>query len=48
MEWDTTVYFAEMEAFPVNVVGRVGFLDHLQVGLVDYDQLLYVGPLESV
>lgn len=47
IEWDTVVYFAEMENFPVNVVGRVGFLDHLQFGLVDYDQLLYLGPFEA-
>jgi hypothetical protein len=47
IEWDTVVYFAEMENFPVNVVGRVGFLDHLQFGLVDYEQLLYLGPFEA-
>lgn len=47
IEWDTVVYFAEMETFAINVVGRVGFLDHLRVGLVDYEQLLYVGPFES-
>ena len=44
LEWDTTVYFAEPENFPVNVVGRIGFLDHMQVGLVDYEQLLYLNP----
>ncbi|MEW6209748.1 MAG: hypothetical protein AB1631_15400 [Acidobacteriota bacterium] len=27
IEWDTVVYFAEPENFPVNVVGRVGFPD---------------------
>jgi hypothetical protein len=47
IEWDTVVYFAEMENFPVNVVGRVRFLDHLQFGLVDYEQLLYLGPFEA-
>ncbi len=31
LEWSAVVYFAEVETFPVNVVGRVGFLDHLQV-----------------
>src|SRR5436853_2655945 len=44
MEWNAIVYFAEPENFPVNVVGRIGFLDHLQIGLVDYEQLLYIGP----
>lgn len=48
LEWETTVYFAEPEDFPVNVVGRVGFLDHLQVGLVDYEQLLYLSPYASI
>ena len=46
LQWDTTVYFAEPEDFPVNVVGRIGFLDHLQIGIVDYDQLLYFSPYE--
>jgi hypothetical protein len=47
LEWSAVVYFAEVETFPVNVVGRVGFLDHLQVGLVDYDQMLYIGPHDA-
>jgi hypothetical protein len=47
LQWDTTVYFAEPEDFPVNVVGRIGFLDHLQIGLVDYEQLFYFGPYQA-
>lgn len=47
LEWQTTVFFAEPEDFPINVVGRIGFLDHLRVGLVDYEQLLYLGPYEA-
>ena len=43
LEWEAVVYFAEPEAFDINVVGRVGFLDRLQVGIVDYEQLLYLG-----
>lgn len=39
----TVTYFAEPESFPVNVVGRAGFLDHLRVGLVDYEHVLYLG-----
>lgn len=42
-EWQTVVYFAEMEAFALNVVGRTGFLDRLQLGIVDYEQLVYLG-----
>lgn len=48
LEWETTVYFAEPDDFPINVVGRIGFLDHLQVGLVDYEQLLYLNPYGTV
>lgn len=48
LEWQTTVYFAEPGNFPVNVVGRVGFLDHVQAGLVDYEQLLYLNPYPAV
>lgn len=48
LEWQTTVFFAEPEDFPINVVGRTGFLNYLQVGLVDYAQLLYLGPYEAV
>ncbi|MBS1808381.1 MAG: hypothetical protein JST84_09335 [Acidobacteria bacterium] len=47
LEWQTTIFFAEPENFPINVVGRIGFLDRLQVGLVDYEQLLYLGPYEA-
>ena len=43
LEWQAVVYFAEMEAFGLNVVGRTGFLDRLQIGIVDYEQLLYLG-----
>ena len=43
MEWQAVVYFAEHEAFRTSVVGRTGFLDHLKVGIVDYEQLLYLG-----
>ena len=42
LEWQATVYFAEPSNFPVNVVGRIGFLDHIRMGLVDYDRVLYL------
>lgn len=42
MEWSAIVYFAQDEDFPVNVVGRAGFLNFLKIGLVDYEQTLYV------
>ncbi len=45
LEWNATVYFAKDESFPVSVVGRLGFLDRLKIGLIDYQQLLYIGSL---
>lgn len=47
LEWLATVYFAADEHFPVNVVGRIGFLDRLRVGLVDYEQLLYLNAYDE-
>lgn len=44
MEWTAAIYFAQDESFPVNVVGRAGFLNFIKIGLVDYEQLLYVTP----
>lgn len=43
LEWQAVVYFAEPEIFNINVVGRVGFLDRLKIGIVDYEQMLYLG-----
>ncbi|HLG14886.1 MAG TPA: hypothetical protein VJH03_10355 [Blastocatellia bacterium] len=43
LEWQAVVYFAEPDGFSLNVVGRVGFLDRLQLGIVDYEQQLYLG-----
>lgn len=48
LEWETVVYFAEPDNFPINVIGRIGFLDHVQAGLVDYEQLLYLNPYPIV
>ena len=47
LEWQAIVYFAADENFPVNVVGRVGFLDRLRVGVVDYEQLLYLAAYDE-
>lgn len=47
LEWQAFVYFAEDNSFPVNVVGRVGFLDRLRVGVVDYEQLLYIAAYDE-
>lgn len=47
-EWHAVVYFAEHEGFRTSVVGRVGFLDRLKVGIVDYEQLLYLGLYDDI
>jgi predicted aspartyl protease len=47
LEWQAVVHFASDENFPVNVVGRVGFLDRLRVGVVDYEQLLYLAAYDE-
>jgi hypothetical protein len=41
------VYFAEDQYFPVNVVGRAGFLDRLKIAPVDYEQMLYLDSYEG-
>lgn len=47
LEWQTEVFFAEDEGFPVNVVGRVGFLDRLRFALTDYEQLLCLSAYDE-
>ncbi|MCI0338042.1 MAG: hypothetical protein L0226_10720 [Acidobacteria bacterium] len=42
IEITTTVYFAADESFSRNVLGRQGWLDHMRLGLVDYDGKLYL------
>jgi len=41
---DTLVYFADEPDFRRNVLGRQGWLDRFQLGLVHYDAKLYLGP----
>jgi hypothetical protein len=45
LEWNSTVFFAKDENFPVSVIGQNGFLDRLKIGLVDYEQMLYLGEV---
>lgn len=42
LEWEATVYFVPDKLFPVSVLGRIGFLDRLKIGLIDYEQILYL------
>jgi hypothetical protein len=40
--FDVTVYFAAFEAFSRNVLGRRGWLDQVQLALVEYESTLYL------
>jgi hypothetical protein len=40
--FDVTVYFAAFESFTRNVLGRRGWLDQVQLGLVEYESTLYL------
>ena len=42
IEFDALVFFAAEESFNRNVIGRFGGLDHLRIGLVDYEGKLYL------
>jgi len=42
MEWTATIYFAQDESVPVSVLGRAGFVNILKIGLIDYEQTLFV------
>ena len=45
--FDVTVYFAAPESFTRNVLGRRGWLDRVQLGLVEYESKLYVSPYDG-
>lgn len=45
--WDALVYFAADPAFRRNVLGRQGWLERVQVALVDYERTLYLSPYGS-
>ncbi|MFN7945888.1 MAG: hypothetical protein U0Z53_11090 [Blastocatellia bacterium] len=42
IEVTATVYFAAEKNFPINVLGRQGWLDRVRLGLVDYEGRLYL------
>jgi len=47
IEFPAVVFFAQDPAFSRNFLGRLGWLDRLRIGIVDYDRLLLVGSYES-
>jgi hypothetical protein len=40
--FDVTVYFAAHESFRRNVLGRRGWIDHLRLGIIEYESKLYL------
>ncbi|MGH9899555.1 MAG: aspartyl protease family protein, partial [Pyrinomonadaceae bacterium] len=47
LQLDVTVYFASDPTFRRNVLGRQGWLQQLQLGLIDYDGKLYVSKYDK-
>ncbi len=46
-EFETTVYFAGSEEFHRNVVGRVGWLEHFRLGIIEHDSTLYLSHYDD-
>lgn len=44
VEFDSLIYFAADYGLPRNLLGREGWLQKVQFGVVDYDAKLYLGP----
>jgi hypothetical protein len=47
LTFDSMVFFAEDESFSKNVLGRIGWLDKIVLGLVDYEGKLYLSRYSS-
>jgi hypothetical protein len=47
IETTATVYFAAEEHFPINVLGRVGWLNRVRLGLIDYDGRLFLSAYDD-
>lgn len=47
VEVHSMVYFAENPEFKGNYLGRTGWLDRVRLGIVDYEQRLYLSPYDE-
>jgi len=47
LSFETTVYFAEHEGLPRNVLGRRGWLDRVHLGVVEYEGKLYIAKYDQ-
>lgn len=45
--FQSLVYFAKYPGLPRNLLGRRGWLRNLRLGLIDYDNLLYLSAYDS-
>jgi hypothetical protein len=45
--FQSMVYFAKHPGLPRNILGRRGWLRNLKLGVVDYDNLLYLSAYDS-
>ena len=46
LNFDSVVYFFADDRIHKNLLGRVGWLDRVRLGLVDYDHQLYLAPYD--
>lgn len=42
----STVYFAAEDSFYLNILGRQGWLDRVKLGLIDYEEKLFLSRYE--
>jgi hypothetical protein len=47
IEFFTRVYFAELPNFTRSVLGRIGWLDRVKLGLIDYEGRFLLGAYRS-
>ena len=45
--FQSLVYFAKYPGLPRNLLGRQGWLRNLRLGIIDYDNLLYLSAYDS-
>jgi hypothetical protein len=43
----STVHFAHSYGLPRNLLGRTGWLNKLRIGLIEYEQLIYLSRYDS-
>lgn len=48
LTFDATVYFAESHSVTRNLLGRHGFLQNIQLGLRDHDELFYLSKYDEL